>query len=215
MLAAGAMAMAALACGDDGDGDDPTPAPSATQPASTAEPEATDTPEADPTETPGEGGLNTIVEAARANDAAALEALVRYEPVPCTTNVQGIGGPPECEPDEADGTPVDVVFATTCEGFYAREGALNFAGLSFGVFGSGNPLYGVYELDPASQLARVEPWAGARFVIVMNLIGSADQNFVYALITDGEQIIGTAAGCGESPEEWVANQGLGPAVEVP
>ena len=215
-LAALAVACAVGACGDDDDDGEATP----TRPAATAtrEPESTPTAGPEATATPdGEAptGLEDIVAAARANDAAALEALVRYEPVPCTTTVTGIGGPPECEPGEADGTPVDVVFATTCEGYYARRGALNFAEIAFGVFGSGDdPLFGVYAIDPASQLARIEEWASAKYVIVMNRIGPADQIFAYAILTDGESIIGTATGCGETPEEWVANQGLGEPIAV-
>ncbi len=216
LLAAGVMSFAAIACGDDG-GDTPdatsTPVPATV----TDEPVPTATSEPDPPSSPpgGATGLGAIVEAARANDAAALEALVRYAPVPCTTTVEGIGGPPECDAGEPDGTPVDVVFATTCEGYYAREGALNFAEIAFGVFGSGDPLFGVFEIDPASQLARVEAWAGARYAIVMNRIGPADQVFAYVIISDGEQIVGTAAGCGESPEGWVEFQGLGEPLIVP
>jgi hypothetical protein len=213
ILAAGAL----VACGGDDDGDEATATVTRPAPSSTREPDSTATPEPEQTATPGGGatGLDAIVEAARANDGAALEALVRYEQVPCTTTVEGIGGPPECEPGEADGTPVDVVFATNCEGYFARRGALNFDEIAFGVFGSGDPLFGVYTIDPASQLARIEEWADAEYAIVMNRIGPADQVFAYAIISDGEQIIGTAAGCGESPEEWVDFQGLGEPIEVP
>ncbi len=215
LISAIILASALVAC-DDNDpdsGDEPTPAATATAPAAstvTAGPQST--------ATPGDGlppGLRAIAAAARENGAAALEAFVRYEPVPCTTTVEGIGGPPECQEGEAEGTPVDVVFATTCEGYYAREGALNFAEIAFGVFGSGDALYGVYEIDAASQLARIEEWPGAKYAIVLNRIGPADQNFVYVLISDGEAILGTATGCGETPEEWVDIQNLGALIFVP
>ena len=181
----------------------------------TPEPDETVSPTPGPTATPAPTGIDAIVVAARANDAPALEALVRYEPVPCTTTITGIGGPPQCTNGEAEGTPVEVVFATTCEGYYAREGALNFNEIAFGIFGSGDPLYGLYEIDPASQLARIEEWSAARYAVVMNRIGPADQNFAYVIISDGEHIIGTAAGCGETPEEWVDFQGLGDPIDVP
>jgi hypothetical protein len=219
LLVAAAIATAAIACGgDDDEPDVPTAAASATVGASaTPDVEATQTAEPQPTATatPTAGGIDAIVAAARANDATALEALVVYAPVPCTTDVMGVGGPPPCEPGEADGTPVDVVFATTCEGYYARESALNFNEIAFGVFGSGDALYGLYEIDPASQLARIEEWSAARYAVVMNRIGPADQNFAYVIISDGERIIGTAAGCGETPEEWVDFQGLSDAIAVP
>ena len=216
LLAAGVIAMTAVACGDD----DNTPDATATRPPSTAteEPAPTATAEPDASPTPGATGLDAIVAAAQANDAPALEALVRYEQVPCTTTVEGIGGPPECEPDEPNGTPVDVVFATTCEGYFARRGALNFAEIAFGTASAADglfPLHGVYEIDPASQLARIEEWAGARYAIVMRRIAPNDTTLAYVIISDGEQIIGTAAGCGETPEEWVDFQGLGDPIELP
>ena len=92
---------------------------------------------------------------------------------------------------------------------------MNFAEIAFGVFGTGDALYGVYELDPASQLARIEEWPGAKYAVVLNRIGPADQNLVYVMISDGEAILGTATGCGETPEEWVDFQGLGVPVFAP
>jgi hypothetical protein len=214
LLAASVIAIAAVACGDDNDdGADATPTRPAATP--TREPQSTATHAPEATATPGATGLDAITEAARENDAAALEALVRYESVPCTTTVTGIGGPPECAEGEADGTPVDVVFATTCEGYYARQGALNFAEIAFGVFGSGDALFGVYAIDPASQLARIEEWAAAKYAIVMNRIAPNDATLAYVIVSDGEAIIGTAAGCGETPEEWVDFQGLGEPLLTP
>jgi hypothetical protein len=222
LISATILASALVAC-DDNDvdnGDEPPPATSATQPAAAAteRPSGTAAPEPETTATP-EGnlpaGLRAIAQAARENGAAALEAFVRYGPVPCTTTITGIGGPPQCREGEPEGTPVDAVFVTTCEGYYAREGELNFAEIAFGVFGNGDALYGVYELDPASQLARIEEWPGARYVIVLNRIGPADQTFVYAIISDGDAILGTATGCGETPEEWVDFQGLSDPIFAP
>ncbi len=200
------LASALAACGGDEaiNGDEPTPKPSATV--------------ASPTPGAGDGlpgGVVAIVDAARRNESAALEALMRYEPVPCTTTITGVGGPPRCDETEVDGTLVDVVFAADCEGYYARRGALGLGQISFGVFGHGDALYGVYAIDEASQIARAEPWAGASYAIVLNRIAPSDGTFVYVLLTDGEVIAGAAGGCGETPEQWVAKQGLGEPIFAP
>ena len=203
------LALTLAACeGDEAiNGDEPSPNPSATVAKA-------------PSATPAAGDglpevVAAIVDAARRNDAAALEALVRYEPVPCTTTTIGTGGSPRCEAAEADGMLVEVVLATGCEGYYARRGALRFDQISFGVFGNGDALYGVYAIDETSQLARIEDWAGAKYVIVLNRIGPADGIFAYAIIADGEAIIGAAGGCGETPEQWVSNQDLGEPIFAP
>lgn len=215
-----ALAIAAAACGgddDDGNGDPATAAPTSAQPGETAEPTATAEGTPAPTATPNPVPLSVIslINAARMGNTEVIERAIRYEPVPCTTSVEGIGGPPECSEGEADGTPVDVVFATTCEGFYARRGGLALDQVAFGVFGNGDVLYGVYAIDEASQLARVEPWAGATLAIVLNQIAPTDAQLPYVLIHDGTNVIGAATGCGETPEEWVANQGLGEPLLTP
>jgi hypothetical protein len=218
MLTAAMLTLALTGCGgDDDDSAEPT-APSGTeQPGGMAQPTATEegTPEPTATPDPVPPGVRSIIQAARTGNTAALERAIKYEPVPCTTNVEGIGGPPECAPGEADGTPVEVVFATTCEGFYARRSGLALDQISFGVFGNGDALYGVYEIPDASQLARVEAWAGATVAVVMNTIAPTDATLPYVFVTDGASILGTATGCGESPEQWVANEGLGEPLLTP
>jgi hypothetical protein len=184
--------------------------PSATEPAS-GTPQATNTRR--PVLNPSATGVTAIIAAARSNNATELEALVKYGPVPCVPEPQGLGGPPVCREGEA--SPVDAVFATECEGYFARPGELNFDQITFGAASGGDALFGVYEIDPASQLARIEEWAGAQYAIVLNRTGPGGRAAVYAIISDGELIVGVAAGCGETPEGWVEFQGLGAPVQVP
>jgi hypothetical protein len=206
------VAAAAVGCdGDDDGGDNGQPtAPVTTETAATA----TGTPGPTATPDPVPLGLRSLVNAARTGNVAAIEAAVRYQPVPCTTNQQGVGGPPLCREGEAEGTPVNVVFATTCEGYYARPGELALDQIEFGAAGGGDALYGVYAIDPASQLARIEAWDGATHAIVLNRT-QGDATLPYVFITDGTAVIGTATGCGETPEEWVDFQGLGEPLLAP
>lgn len=53
-------------------------------------------------------------------DASGLAAAVSYIDLACAVEIDGLGGPPQCEPGEADGTVVSVLPAAACEGYYAR-----------------------------------------------------------------------------------------------
>jgi len=49
--------------------------------------------------------LDQLATAILSNDLGARRALVQYTEAGCT-NVQGLGGPPKCDPGQAEGTPV-------------------------------------------------------------------------------------------------------------
>jgi hypothetical protein len=50
--------------------------------------------------------LDQLASAILSNDLAARRELVRYTSTGCT-NVEGLGGPPKCQPGQAEGTPVE------------------------------------------------------------------------------------------------------------
>ena len=207
------LALSATACGgDDKDGDEGDDGSMTAEPAGTmfVPPTGVVAPN-DPVGL----GIRSLVTAATAGNTAAIERAILYSPVPCTTEASGIGGPPLCREGEELGTPVDVVFATTCEGYFARRGELALDQIDFGAPATGEVLYGLYEIDEASQLARVEAWAGATHAVVLNTTAPTDAVLPYVFITNGANVVGTATGCGESPEEWVASQSLGEPIELP
>jgi Tol biopolymer transport system component len=49
--------------------------------------------------------IDRAIEAILSNDLDARQELIHYTTAGCTT-ADGLGGPPKCEPDQADGTPV-------------------------------------------------------------------------------------------------------------
>jgi hypothetical protein len=49
--------------------------------------------------------VDQAIEIILSNDLDARRDLIRYTTAGCTT-AEGLGGPPKCEPDQADGTPV-------------------------------------------------------------------------------------------------------------
>jgi len=128
LVAAALLAVLVLAaCGGDDEGPaTPTPPTTATAsptPAGTGGPSPSPT---GPTPAPGVIGVPAFDELAERfveGDIAGLVDAVRYTALACET-VQGLGGPPECRPGEAEGTIVHVIPFSSCEGEYKREDQL-------------------------------------------------------------------------------------------
>jgi hypothetical protein len=201
----------AVACGGGGDeGANPMTAPSSVA-SPTSEPEPTTTISAQPS--PGSTGIDSIdaiARAVRSGNAQDIADLVVFRQVACTTNIQGIGGPPACRQGEAEGTEVLVIFGASCEGYYARGDELPFRRVALG----DSPLYAVFRIDAGTQLART--WPDAKYAVVLNrVVGEAAADLAFALLADDEGIVGFSESCGETPERWVAVQGLTDAVVAP
>jgi hypothetical protein len=73
--------------------------------------------------------IDVVLAAVESGDPQALANLFTYTRTNCT-NVEGLGGPPKCLADEAEGTEVDVLPFLGSEGsFLRRQDAGNWAGL--------------------------------------------------------------------------------------
>ena len=152
-----------------------TPAPTVT-PAPESTPAATLVPE-----------VAAVVQALLASDQEALRGLVLYAETGCTTGPLQVGGPPECRPDEPDGTLVDVLVVLGCEGHNIRSDEIDEA---FANLIARKPkLYGVYPVFPDYKaIFSVEgPEPGQTSGIALG-------------IEDGE-IMFIDFGCGGSPEQ--------------
>lgn len=64
--------------------------------------------------------LDSIIEIALSGDAAQLRSLIEFTPAYCT-NAEGLGGPPKCLPDEAEGALVEVLPFLGAEGNFIRR----------------------------------------------------------------------------------------------
>jgi hypothetical protein len=213
ILTAALVVLAASACDDGDDDEPPTSVPATSTASASPTPGASTTPALSPTaviET-GIASVDAVARAVAADDFASLESLAVFDALPCTTTVEGIGGPPECRAGEADGTPVDVLLGAACEGYYVREGELTFETLSIGRPGGGNPLYGVY----ASSSNLAGGWPRAKYVIVLYNEGPTDAVMAFALLVDDENIVGFLDGCGATPEQFVETQRLGEPIAGP
>ena len=72
----------------------------------------------------GIGIIDEVIEAVLGGDVDAVVAQVRLTTFECTTPT-GIGGPPSCAPGEPDGTPVEVLPVSFCEGGYVGLDQVN------------------------------------------------------------------------------------------
>jgi hypothetical protein len=67
--------------------------------------------------------IDKVIDAIMGNDIDDRLEMVRMITTACTT-ADGLGGPPKCEPGEADGTIVDVFPVSNGEGHHVRPGQL-------------------------------------------------------------------------------------------
>jgi hypothetical protein len=65
--------------------------------------------------------VDAVIEARLNNDSQALVDLVQFLTLTCIRVPEGIGGPPLCQEDEADGTPVEVFPMAFSEGTHVRR----------------------------------------------------------------------------------------------
>jgi hypothetical protein len=164
------------------------------------------------TPTPGFVQLARIIlHTARDNRLDLVEELSKFSPVPCTTKVQGAGGPPACRAGEADGTPVNVMFGSSCEGYYVRQNELSFERFSL-VTTDGAPIYGMYR-TASSNVATA--WPQARYAVVLKQAMPDGRVNALALFTDEQAIVGFMQACGETPEYFVQKQKLTDVLSEP
>jgi hypothetical protein len=193
-LAVSALAIAAIACGD-GYGSDapaPTPPPAATPTAAPPEP------------TPGPPSrLDAIVSAATTNDIEALRAFLVFTPTACATNVQGVGGPPDCRPGEPDGTLVPVLAVADCEGHYVREDEVALDPLARGTITFVNAYDSPTGFFPEGET-----------VLLFTREQPGIPEIGLQLILTDDAVSGIRYGCGITAEEMIELHGLGEPVAI-
>ena len=160
----------------------PSPEPTAVQVPTMAEPTEIAPPtEAAPRLHPpdartGSPPLDAVIEAVLAHAITARRELTRLTVVGCT-HADGLGGPPKCQEDEAEGTPLEVLPILGSEGHHTRAEDLDRA-LSFQVEG----LYAVYEFSddvydsvdyPAGEVGLLFLQSGPPFPLTVHVTNGA------------------------------------------
>ncbi len=211
VLFASLVVMLLVSCGGD---DAPEPTATASLPTRipfpTRAPIPTATATAVPTPRPGadsapqgtktgDAALDRIIAAALQGDAVAIESSFAFRPVPCTWQT-GLGGPPKCEyaPGQPpEGTPVQSLAASGCEGHWAHEGTEAAEFLA----GFKPVLFAVVRWHPAPP-GVVEPyWPTPSYQVLLEWHTPDGRRFSYMLgIDDGGRIVLLDGGCGQPPE---------------
>ena len=132
-------------------------------------------------------GVDAVIDAVESRDSRVLRHFIKFTPIACTTNKLGLGGPPLCRPDEAEGSVVDAFPIHSCEGHYLRPDETDRLPDSLTV--EQLSLYAVY-------IPKAGWWPSADYVAIFSRpvpgVGfMAEEVF----ITDG-WIVGTGDSCG-------------------
>ena len=144
----------------------------------------------------GDAAIDAVIAALESGDSQAIARLLRFETVGCTHEL-GLGGPPKCGQDDAEGTMVEALATGGCEGGWWLEPELQSTeGLSrFVKAYAGAGLYAVYRL-PASA----ERWPKGESIIVF-VRDTGFGRFAQTMGVTGGRIVSNWGGCGTQPEK--------------
>lgn len=145
----------------------------------------------------GIDAVDAIVAAALSGDARALEETVRYSSIPCEAPPRSLGGPPECEPGEAQGTKVDVLPVAQCEGHFLRGEQV---GESLKTLVLSEPrLYAVYRAPKS--------WERGEYAVVFSVQGPERAAFGQSLVIEDGRLVEVDFGCAETAAGMVESAG--------
>ncbi|MBA4179919.1 MAG: hypothetical protein C0506_04955 [Anaerolinea sp.] len=145
----------------------------------------------------GDTAIDAVIAALEAGDKEAVARIAQFQAVPCS-NEPGLGGPPNCSRDMAEGTLIEAMPGGACEGgWWLKDEFLSPAGLSRLVETYTGPLlYAVYR--PPSSMQRRWP-EGEVIIVYARDLGFG--RFAQTVgVTDG-RIVSTWGGCGTKPED--------------
>lgn len=137
--------------------------------------------------------VDSIIEAVLSNDADTLRELIRFTTTGCT-HAEGLGGPPKCEDDQSEGTPVEVFPILGPEGVFIRSENID------SIIPAGQQsLYAVYRV--AADAFEADFWPAGEYGIVFAGQGSAE---AITLLVDESGIVRMVFS--DAPENLVRNE---------
>ncbi|HSE44103.1 MAG TPA: hypothetical protein VLA89_02115, partial [Gemmatimonadales bacterium] len=142
----------------------------------------------------GDAEIDAVI-AAVEQSAFVPQSLIGWQRVACRVPgaVQGLGGPPECPEGIADETPIDVIPAASCEGYWVQRPPGDEPVRL--IVGREQRLYAVGKLDPAQQYPRGEH-------ALIYVLPSRPEFGTAIYVTDGK-IVAEWSGCATSPVEML------------
>jgi len=138
--------------------------------------------------------IDNVIDAILGKDIYARLDLVRLTTMACTT-ADGLGGPPKCEPGEAEGTIVDAFPVSSGEGTYIRLEGIKEV-FNFTTRG----LFAVYRVPEGTQ--ETDYWPAGAYGIVFTSEDGGYPHVITVFVEDG-QIVRLAFVPGWPPFEQV------------
>ena len=140
--------------------------------------------------------INRVVASAVAGDPATLARLVHYRTVPCVLPGDAREGQLQCAEDEAAGTPIEVMLAAQCEGFFLRPAQVE--PWLEGVAAEELRLHGAY-VEAAARTAGRTGTTERAYVAV--LAPRSEATTTVTLIVDDGGLSAVFRSCGDAPLE--------------
>ena len=143
----------------------------------------------------GDAAIDTVLAAIESRDQESILRLVQFQSVACTTD-PGLGGPPKCPPGVANGTMVEALTVSGCDGSWLlKEAFLSPEGLAYFFRStSGLGVYAVYRPVVSAE----PPRAGETVIIFVREVGG--QPSARTMGVTGGRIVSNWGGCGTLPE---------------
>ena len=136
--------------------------------------------------------LKPVLESILFGSVEDRRTLVTYTTIGCT-NMDGLGGPPKCEPGQAEGTLVEVLPILSGEGTFATQQDIDQA-LDFDVMG----LYAIYQLP--QDIVPADYWAVGEYGLIFSRQMN-DTPFPLTVYTQDGRIVNLKHHMGVPPEE--------------
>jgi hypothetical protein len=131
-----------------------------------------------------------VAELAASGDTNGLVALAELQTVACVTNVEGAGGPPQCQAGDADGIEYEVFPAAVCQGFWTRD----VAGV-LDNFAAAGPPFALAELGAPPAWAVEIDYPYGEQVLIFSPASAGDLIGAMALYLADERIVRAQIGC--------------------
>jgi hypothetical protein len=153
--------------------------------------------------------VDAVIAAVLDGDTRALARLVVLQSAECMSpDVQGLGGPPRCEPGESPGTRVEAFPASQCEGFFVRDPAPVLQQFV-------SQAVGLHSVVRAPAEPRSEPyWPVGEYWVNFTAEFVPQTTGARLVLEDGALVL-AFFGCGHTPESLMEHRGRALPVVLP
>jgi hypothetical protein len=148
----------------------------------------------------GNADIDPVLAAVESGNGQQIFAITGFSQAACTDHPEGIGAPPKCPQGVSEGTPIEVIPVSACEG--ALVPRTDFEA-SPAVPGVGMPLDTIVRADSS------QAW---QYTVMFT---NPTNGLAAALYVTKGKITGTWSGCSETPAEWLASQPHGEFILPP